>query len=424
MNMLQKDNVTGFYKKDIFFSKIKNLLKVQDGRNYIALSIHVKNLGTAIDAFGEEFGNKVVRCVASWIRQNFDSDCIFGRFSNDRFGVFTAKDLFDPFHLDAALSYFFVNDEENSYQVSIQTGAYKVERPFMDPVEMFDKASMAAAIVQDVYYKHISYYSSMAHDQFLFSQKLSSQLFDALYSDQVCPYLQPIADSTGKIVGAEALVRWMHPELGFLSPGDFVPIFEKNGMIIEMDKYIWNCVCKVLSRWKDDSIDMFISINISPDDFYYANVVDEIQKLSDTYGIDPKQLRVEITETTMSQSFSRNVGTLNTLRKRGFLVEMDDFGSGYSSLSLLKNMPVDILKIDMGFLRDANDVNRAMTVIKHVINMAKDLDIVPLVEGVEEEWQFKALAEMGCNLFQGYYFSKPIPVSEFEKRIEESRQKL
>jgi EAL domain-containing protein (putative c-di-GMP-specific phosphodiesterase class I) len=217
-------------------------------------------------------------------------------------------------------------------------------------------------------------------------------------------------------MGAEALVRWIHPDEGFLSPGKFIPVFERNGLIAEVDRYMWRCACEILADWKKRGINKFISINISPKDFYFMDVVKEIKDLVAEFDIDPVNLRIEITETVMMTEAADRIKLVDDLRASGFIVEMDDFGSGYSSLNLLKDMPVDVLKIDMQFLKDSERNMRAGMIIKNIINMSEDLGIASLTEGVETAAQFEKLYAMGCKLYQGYYFSKPVPREDFEKQ--------
>ena len=194
----------------------------------------------------------------------------------------------------------------------------------------------------------------------------------------------------------------------------FVPVFENNGMISEVDQYMWQCACEILARWEKEGIDRFISINISPKDFYFMDVAEVIKNLAKQYSISPGKLRIEITETVMMADINTRMSLLHDLKQNGFYVEIDDFGSGYSSLNMLKDMPVDLLKIDMAFLSKSNNEQKAEKIIHNIINMSYDLGISPLSEGVETEAQYHMLSQMGCQLFQGYYFAKPMSVTDFE----------
>ena len=196
-------------------------------------------------------------------------------------------------------------------------------------------------------------------------------------------------------------------------------MLEKNGMIADLDRCIWRQACEILARWKEEGKDLFLSVNISPRDFYLLDVAGELKSLVREYGVEPERLRLEITETMMMVDQDNRMEILSDLRSCGFLIEMDDFGSGYSSLNLLREMPVDVLKIDMVFLRNTVDQERerAQTIVADVISMADHLGITSLTEGVETEYQYSRLLEMGCQLYQGFWFAKPMPVEDFEQYI-------
>ena len=196
----------------------------------------------------------------------------------------------------------------------------------------------------------------------------------------------------------------------------FIPVFERNGLIADVDRHMWRCACEILADWKKRGIESFISVNISPKDFYYMDVVSEIKKLVEEFGIEPVKLRIEITETAIMTGSVDILALVKEFRENGFIVEMDDFGSGYSSLNLLKDMDIDVIKIDMQFLKDSESNIKANTIIKNIINMSEDLGIDTLTEGVETARQYEKLYAMGCKLYQGYYFSKPVPLEDFEKQ--------
>lgn len=185
-------------------------------------------------------------------------------------------------------------------------------------------------------------------------------------------------------------------------------------MIVEVDKYMWRCACEILSRWQKEGSDLFLSVNISPKDFYFLDVAGHIRSLVTEFGVEPSRLRIEITETVMMNEAENRMAVLSALREAGFIVEMDDFGSGFSSLSMLKDMPVDVLKIDMKFLGNTSKKEKAQTIMKNIINLSEELGISSLTEGVETREQYVWLTQMGCRLFQGYYFAQPVPVEEFD----------
>jgi len=415
------DTLTGLYTREYLYQRIAETLNANPDTEYLIIFIDVKNFKIVNDIFGNAFGDYALQCIAEWGRNTLSDDCLYGRLAGDTFGICIPRTEFDSSYIEDKISNFIVKTDKAEHHLLVQLGVYAVDRSNTDVSVMFDRAHLALSTIKDEYHTHVAYYDTEIRQKLLWNQEISAQLSHAIQSRQVCPYLQPIADSSGKTVGAEALARWIHPEHGFLSPALFIPVFEKNGMIVEVDKYMWRCACEILSRWTTEHPDLFISVNISPKDFYFTDVVSEIRNLVNEFDIHPSRLRIEITETVMMNNADNRMEILNLFRQAGFIVEMDDFGSGYSSLNLLKDMPVDVLKIDMKFLGRTKDSGKAQTIVKNIINLSKELGITALTEGVETETQYQALSEMGCSLFQGYYFSKPIPVADFEHYLETTR---
>ncbi len=219
-----------------------------------------------------------------------------------------------------------------------------------------------------------------------------------------------------RLIGAEALVRRIKPDGTIVPPAEFVPIYEKTGLICRIDRFIWEQAAMKLRDWKLRGIDSHISVNISPHNFYYMNVYEELVGLTEKYEINPKSLNVEITETAIMSDVPNLREGMKKLREAGFIVEIDDFGSGYSSLSALKDISADILKIDMGFLRKTENTEKGRVILETVISLAKQLKMSVITEGVELAEQADGLRKMGCDYFQGYYYSKPISVDSFEKQ--------
>ena len=315
-----------------------------------------------------------------------------------------------------------MEDEGTRYHVLIHMGVFRVTDRSVEASSMYYRALMAMEGIADDYRTHIAWYDPAIREQVIRNRQLSEELPGAIEEGQIRPWLQPIVDRDGSIIGAEALVRWTHPTEGVRPPGSFVPVFERNGMIADLDRCIWRNACKILSRWKKEGKDMFISVNISPKDFYLIDVAEELKSLVREYGISPEKLRLEITETVMMNDQEKRMAILRDLQAAGFLIEMDDFGSGYSSLNLLREMPVDILKIDMVFIRKTSNNERAQKIVRQVISLARELDIASLIEGVETENQYDRLMEMGCQLYQGFYFAAPMPEDAFEKASGDSWQ--
>ena len=409
------DTMTDLYTKEHLFQCIRKELDANPEEQYLILHIDVVNFKLVNDIFGKQFGDDVLLSISRLLMRSLGENGIYGRLSGDTFGVLLPKHVLRPDQVEKDLSRFTVKDGTMEHHVLVHIGAYEVMEKDLDVQTMFDRALLAMMTIKDEYQTHIAFYDEKIRNEVLWAQQISAQLSEALRERNVVPYLQPIVDTRGKIVGAEALARWIHPKDGFLSPASFIPIFEKNGMIIEIDRYMWRCACEILAGWQKIGRDLFVSVNISPKDFYFMDINEEFANLVKEYGIDPGKLRIEITETVMMTDVEKRMRMLSDLRHAGFIVEMDDFGSGYSSLNLLKDMPVDVLKIDMTFLSKTTDDNKAKTILQNIIQLSEDLGIFSLTEGVETKDQLAMLSDMGCKLFQGYYFSKPLPMTEFEQ---------
>ncbi len=411
------DRLTGIYTQDHLYKLIRQAIDVHKDTDYMILYANIKSFKVVNDIFGNEFGDYAIRCFAEKIKKQFTPRCVYGRLGGANFGFLVPKDEFDADKITNALSLINVKRGSIRYPIQVQIGVYEVDREEQDVSTMFADARIALTTIEKDDSARIAYYDDKLRNEILWNQEITAQIDEAIKNRDIRPYLQPIVDREGNIVGCEALCRWIHKEKGFLAPFKFIPSLEKNGMIAEVDKYMWRCACEILADWKRRGWDMFISVNISPKDFYYLDVPKFIKGLVKEHKVDPKKLRIEITETVMINEADKIVAIMEEFRSYGFIVEMDDFGSGYSSLNMLKSLPVDLLKIDMNFLGKTDDEQKADTIVKNVINLAMDLGMTALTEGVESQDQFDALSKMGCNLFQGYYFSKPIPIEDFDELV-------
>lgn len=411
------DALTGFYKKEYLFENISKRLENDHETHYMIGYLEISNLKLINDVFGSRFAELTVKKTADLILEGINKNSLYGRLSDDAFGILIDKEDFDNKPVEEKLSTFTVSDNNLEHHILIHYGVYDItDTTDVDIPLFFDSARLATTMIKDDYQNVVAYYDDKLRNELIHNQLISNQLQDAIKTRQIRPYLQPIVDSQGLLAGAEALVRWIHPDEGFMNPGMFIPVFERNGLIADVDKHMWRCACEILADWKSRGIDSFISINISPKDFYFMDVVSELKGLIEEFKIEPVKLRVEITETAMMNGSVDINKIVNELRKFGFIVEMDDFGSGYSSLNLLKDMSFDVIKIDMQFLKDSERNIKAGMIIKNIINMSADLGMDTLTEGVETAKQFENLFAMGCKLYQGYYFSKPVPLADFEKQ--------
>jgi EAL domain-containing protein (putative c-di-GMP-specific phosphodiesterase class I) len=283
---------------------------------------------------------------------------------------------------------------------------------------MCDRAKMALTTIKGNQIEHVAYYDEQLYYKMVSDHELSTQLENALDDGQLKMYLQSQVDCNGMTIGAEALIRWEHPTRGLLLPGDFLPLFEKNYQIARVDRFVWEEAARKLQEWEGTEFDdLYISVNISPRDFESMNVYEVMTDLVRKYGINPKKLRVEITETTIMQNPWEQIKLIGRLRQAGFYIEMDDFGSGYSSFSMLKDIKIDAIKLDMRFLSASINTARGKKILQTIISLAKDLHMTVIAEGVEKREHVEYLKRIGCDQFQGYYFNRPVNPVDFEELV-------
>ena len=367
------------------------------------------------ELFGRETGNRILQKQAEQMKRYASEGCVYGRLGEDHFIFIVEQDKFSEDILHACRQELQKQLSDSVYNIQVYYGIYPAEH-FREPLaSMCDKASLAVDAIKGDRQQFISYYSEQMLAQALSCKTVLDEFDAALKAGEFQIYLQPqIEVNTGKIYGAEALVRRIKADGSLVSPGDFIPIYEKSGLISRLDLYIWEQAAKQISDWKKQGVNMRISVNISPRDFYYFEIHKIFADLVKRYDISPEYLNIEITETTIMSDVPNVRQEIQKLQQSGFIVEMDDFGSGYSSLNTLKDIDVDILKIDMGFIRETSNGEKAKIILDAIVKMAKKLQMPVITEGVETEEQVHTLTKMGCDMFQGYYFSKPISVADFE----------
>lgn len=411
------DRLTGLYNREYFFQKAEQILKRSPEVERYMVCTNIQNFKLVNDLFGEETGDRVLVDQAALLKFGNYEDCIHGRIGADRFAMLITGEAFDPelaIKNTAKLQYH-VND--SNYTVHVTIGAYKIEDPFEAPQIMYDKANMAIEAAKGEIQKGVVYYDGKMLEQLAHEKSVIGEFDQAIRENQFQMFLQPLVGVNGELKGAEALARWIHPARGLVMPVNFIPIVEKSGMIIRLDEYIWDLAARKLREWNDRGIkDVTISVNISAKDFYYTDLFQTFTGLVEKYKISPCSLNLEITESALMTDVNMHMETLAKLQNYGFYIELDDFGSGYSSLNMLKDIKADILKIDMLFLRETENAQRSHVILDSVISMAKRLHMSVITEGIETEEQLLMLKNMGCEIFQGYYFSKPVSVEDFENR--------
>lgn len=413
------DTLTGLYNKSHFAVKSAEILKSHPDEEWLLLSSNIKDFKLINDLFGMEKGNEVLKMEAGLLKERCRDGIVYGRIGGDKFAVCMPKARFQEEYFTDAIQTMGQVFNNDLYHLHIYIGVYEITDINEDISIMCDKANFAIKTLNENYARSIAYYNDTILNNTILEKQLVGDFDQALKEKQFCMYLQPQMTSEGKMLGAEALVRWQHPKRGLIFPGDFIEVFEKTGLIYRLDRFIWELAIQKLARWQQEGhSDLYISVNISTKDFYYMNVYETITALVEKYRIIPSTLKLEITETAIMTGTAGELDMIEQFRKYGFQVEIDDFGSGYSSFNTLKDMDVDVLKIDMGFLRTSKPENleKSMSILNMIISLSKTLGLSVVTEGVETKDQVVKLTQMGCRIYQGYYFSKPIPVEEFEKR--------
>lgn len=409
------DALTGIYNKEHFFEVAAETLASNPDKEFCMVCTDIKNFKLINDLFGVETGDAILKKVAVLISSLATKYTVYGRLTGDRFAMLMLRERLNE-ELFLAESEKLRGLLNNSvFKLHTHFGVFFVTDPTMKVSIMCDRAFLAIQSIKDSYQSIVAYYDQNLRDNFINEQKVISEFEQAIAQGQFQAYIQPQISVDGKILGGEALVRWIHPDEGLVAPYKFIGIYERTGLISRLDPYIWELACIQLRKWQSEGHkEHYISVNISQKDFLLIDVYETLVSLVNKYQIDPHKLHLEITETAVMNNPKEQLPLINQLRSYGFIVEIDDFGSGYSSLNTLKDLTADVLKIDMGFLSKTEHIERSVTILKMIIALAKSLNMEVITEGVETREQVDFLTESGCDVFQGYYFAKPMPVPDFE----------
>lgn len=418
VNRLQHDSFTGFYTKEFFYKKALECLTKDPDGDYCIICSNIEHFKLLNDVLGVNEGNRLLKEVADISRQIAGDTGICGRFAKDRFVCLKKCDK----GLDEVKACVGRVGEEISalFKTAIvRWGIYEITNRKHSIERMCDRAFLAAESIKKQYNRFLAVYDETLRNKLLRENTITSSMESAYKDGQFEVYFQPkYSLKNNSMAGAEALVRWIHPELGIMSPGEFIPLFEKNGFILNLDRCVWEQVCVLLSRWRGKGYPTVpVSVNVSRVDMYHEGLADEIFALVNKYGVAPSLLHLEITESAYAENPEKIINTAERFRKLGFIVEMDDFGSGYSSFNMLSQLPLDILKLDLEFIHNeiAKPVEHSM--LCDVINMAHRAHLGVVAEGVENREQLVRLRLEKCDYVQGYCLAKPMPAAEFEKML-------
>lgn len=417
VNQFRYDRLTGIYSKEYFFQLVQEKLQDNPNKEYCIISSNIENFKLFNDIYGVDAGDRLLKEIAAVMRKEVGESGVCGRFAADRFVCLQEKDKekedrnnFDKFNVSVT---------PDMQKVVMRWGIYDICDRSVSVEKMCDRAMLAVNSIKGNYNQFFAVYDDLLRGKLLREKAITDVMGRALAERQFEVYYQPKYSLTdNRMVGAEALVRWNHPVHGLVPPNEFIPIFENNGFISRLDKYVWEQVCMKLKQWQGEGYSIIpVSVNVSRTDLFRLDLVNYFAELIKKYGIDPCWLHLEITESAYAENQEQIISTVNNLRNIGFDIEMDDFGSGYSSLSMLSRMKLDVLKLDMKFVRNETAKPFEHSILNDVINMAHRLNLKVVAEGVETKEQMCRLQEIGCDIVQGYFLAKPMPIEDFEKLL-------
>ena len=420
----EKDVLTGGYNRRGFIRITERLLnEVPDRTKYAVLFFNVKNFKAVNELFGVESGDAVLQNIFRTLTYSKLSPVITARVESDHFVCLVENKNLDFEELTSVCDNKFVKDGK-CMNLIIRCGIFYVEEKPMKISGMIDRAKLAKRYITDEYVQPYMVYDHSMQVAYIDKAKLAGELQEGIAKEQFKVYYQPVIDTkTGKIASAEALIRWIHPDKGFISPALFIPALEENGHISELDFYVLKKVWQFINdRCENNKFVVPISVNLSWMDFYDEIMMEKILKEMDRFRENGREhmARFEITETSYAAIRENRSGILESLRIKNAKILLDDFGSGFSSFGMLQDYDFDILKIDMSFIRKIGENPKTKSIVHSIIGMAHEIGIKTVAEGVETEEQVSFLRQSGCDYIQGYYYSKPLPEEEFVEFLEKA----
>lgn len=410
------DALTGMLNRNAFEEMAEKVLAEANEPYYMVCS-NIKDFKLVNELYGAAVGDKLLIAQAKMIDEALNEKTVVARIFADKFCMLMPKERFNVKEAYDQIEALRNLNLVSLFKLHYYIGVYEIKNVTEPIWTMYDRAIMAIDTMRGNYGQSICFYEDKLLEHIMKEKEILGDFDEALAEQQFKMFLQPQIANDNSVVGAEALVRWIHPEKGVVSPGLFIPTLEKAGLIHKLDLYMWESAAKKLEEWKKNGMEKYsVSVNISTTDFYYLNICDIFRDLAEKYDFDVKKLKLEITESALMENIQENMKTLDGLHALGYEIEIDDFGSGYSSLGMLKDIRADILKIDMIFLQETENVTRSTTILKNIITMSKELGMPVITEGVETKEQVDFLMQVGCDMFQGFYFAKPMPVEHFEEQ--------
>ena len=413
------DALTGLYNRDYFFQYADRMYHDHPETHRDALVLNIEQFHSINALNGWEFGNQVLRVLGNevfTVAKEFGG--IGGRFGADRFDIYCR-------HIEDYQAVF--NRLQNKMDALASNASVRLRMGVMpwqeglEPIQLFDRARTACNMARGNYMEHLILFDEKIRERELIDQRLLNDLRSALDNEEFEIYYQPkfdIRPEKPKLIGAEALIRWLHPEMGMIMPNQFIPLFEHNGNISEIDKYVWAKVARQIADWRDRyGLTIPVSVNLSRVDIFDSELENTLDEILEQEGLEHEALELELTESAYTENADQLIHVAKKLHRKGYIIEMDDFGTGYSSLNMLSAMPIDVLKMDRSFIVDNEQNEKKSQMVSLILGIAKNLGISVVAEGAENESQISMLKESGCAYVQGYYYSQPIHPSEFEVRF-------
>ena len=419
------NSLSDYYYNHSFMDGLRKRLPEILPNTYCIVAIDIEHFRLFNKLYGRSSGDEVIRYVCTCLKQSaLEYDGIDAYLGGDNFVAFLPDDdeVLNNIRQKIIKKFSKWNNTSAFFPLF---GVYTIEDTSVLPELMYDHAMLALSHAEEDYKWHICRYTMEMESCLEEEVYLLAAIEEGLQKEEFTFFAQPQCNiATGQIVGAEALVRWQKPDGEVLLPGGFIPVLEKNKMIDRLDRYVWEKVCQWLRGWIDQGYSPVpISINVSRIDIFEMDVPKYIFSLLEKYQIPEYLIKIEITESAYTENNNRISHAVNTLRNRGLVVMMDDFGCGYSSLNMLKNIPVDVLKLDMRFLQfKEEERQKSANILEAIVNMAGLLHLPIVVEGVENESQEKFVQKLGCRYIQGFYYYKPLPIKKFEELLKDKRQ--
>lgn len=412
-----RDSLTGLWNREYFLEAAEKILDANPDREYVCIVSDIHQFKMFNDILGRKMGDDLLISIAQGFRERKKEGWLFSRATTDKFALLMPLEDFEEKRFVEACKSVI---EKRNYALTVHfyLGVYIIRDREISVSEMWDRAYMALESIKGSG-KYVAYYDNELRDRLIDETIHASDLELALKNKEFSIYLQPQINTEKKeIVGCEALVRWMSPKRGCVPAVEFISSFEENGMISELDYYVWEMACQILRRWKEKGDETSrISVNISAKDFYLSDIYGRLVGLVEKYEICPKNLVLEITETAFVLNVEEQMELVKKLQNRGFVVQIDDFGSGYSSLYNLNNIEVDAIKLAMRFFENTADSKRTEKIIESVVNLSYNLKMPVIAEGVETLEQVQLLQKIGCTIVQGYYYTQPMTVEKYEEYV-------